>query len=158
MSPTMHMNISRNYLCLVSITACSNPGRFPVFVLRYMLIESEHAWCFVSFIILSVIYFNTILFLFYSFCPLQPSLLPSGCPSACSPCQAQLLLQTTWSVYKLCSEPHCSYMSPTPLQTPLYYNYHLSSTLGKEDNTVLAFFLARAIDLFYLVETVRVCV
>lgn len=41
--------------------------------------------------------------LFFFFQP-TPSLL-SGCPCTCSPCQTQLLLQTTWRAYK----PHCKY-------------------------------------------------
>lgn len=124
MSPTMHMKISRNFLCQGSVKACSKCGVFPVFILRHMRIESETC---MSLCVIYHVVCNSVLFLFFSFCPLQPSLLPSRCPSACSPCQAQLLLQTTWSVYKLCSEPCCSYMSPATLQTLLHYTDHISS-------------------------------
>lgn len=41
MSPTLHMKISRNYLCLASIKAGSKSGTFPISILRHMLIDSE---------------------------------------------------------------------------------------------------------------------
>lgn len=155
----MHMKIYRNYLCLGSIKACSKSGVFPMCILQHMLIESETC------IILSVIchivcnsfQLHSLAVFSSSFCPLQPSLLPSRCPSACSPCQAQLLLQTTWSVYKLCSEPCCSYIVQIHCK-------HQNTTiftcfLFQQNNPCQHYFCdVRNRTFFSSVETVRVCV
>lgn len=65
-----------------------------------LVLTSCHQW--MLSVLIKVKIFPTYIYFFILFLAPPPSLQP-GCPCTCSPCQTQLLLQTTWRAYK----PHC---------------------------------------------------